>query len=71
MDNITPLGAYHDENSAGYRLSKYKGAASPKAKGTDRMVSLEPQNAQEYEIFAIENGLINKKEGKFVGENPE
>jgi hypothetical protein len=35
------------------------------------MVLLEPQNAQEYEIFAIENGLINKKEGKFVGENPE
>jgi virginiamycin B lyase len=71
MDNITTLGAYHDENSAGYRLSKYKGPASPKAKGTDRMVLLEPQNAQEYEIFAIENGLINKKEGKFVGENPE
>jgi len=28
-------------------------------------------DAEEYEMFAIQNGLIDKKEGKFVGENPE
>ena len=26
---------------------------------------------EEYEMFAIQSGLIDKKEGKFVGENPE
>jgi len=28
-------------------------------------------DAEEYEMFAIQSGLIHKKEGKFVGENPE
>jgi hypothetical protein len=71
MNKIKTLAAFHDENSAGYALSGYQGPPSPKAKGVDRHVALGAQNADEYKIFALANGLIEKEGQTLTEENPE
>ena len=70
-NKIETLAAYHDKNSAGYALSGYQGPPSPKAKGLDRPVAHGAQNEEEYKIFALANGLIQKEGQTLTEENPE
>ena len=55
-DKIPTLAAYHHENSVNYRSSKYKGPKAPKVTGRPQF-NLGSQNAEEYEEWAIANGL--------------
>lgn len=59
-DEIETLAAYHWEDSAGYRLSKYRGPASPKVVGGDRISPPGLQNAEAYAAFARANGLLEE-----------
>jgi hypothetical protein len=52
------LAALHSEDSAGYRLSKYRGPASLKVQGGDRISPPGLQNAAAYAAFAKANGLL-------------
>lgn len=61
-DNIDTLAAYHWDEAAGYALRKYDGPPSPKAKGGDRQSPHGAQNAEEYAVWARENGLLGDDE---------
>ena len=69
-DKLETLAAYHAEDSAGYRLSKYRGAASPKVVGGDRISPPGLQNAETYAAFAKANGLL-VEEGAAEAGGPE
>ena len=56
---------------AGFALSKYLGPESPKAKGIDRIVVSGAQNAEAFETFAKDHGLIDIKTASPTVENPE
>jgi streptogramin lyase len=67
-DKMTTLAAYHHEDSGDYLSSKYRGPKPPKVTGKN-IVSIMPHNAEEYEEWAIENGLPGpdyKEAEKFV-----
>ena len=57
-DRITTLAAYHARTSPGYRLSNYKGSPAPPVQGVVRTAPARSRNADEYAIWARDNGLL-------------
>ena len=67
-DEIESLAALHSEDSAGYRLSKYVGPASPKVVGGDRISPPGLQNSEAYAAFAKANGLLEEDDAAAAGD---
>ncbi len=68
-DNISTLGAYHSETSAGYQLSGYSGPPSPPVLGEIRPVPLGSQNPEEYIEFALAKGLLDEAQAATMRAN--
>ena len=56
-DRIPTLAAYHPDNGAGHHASKYKGPLAPAVTGREFEVATEARNAEEFEEWALANGL--------------
>ena len=62
MDKIPTLAAYHSDESAGNHLAGFDGPPAPPVLGKDRIESnVTAKNAEEYRVWAIENGLLDEE----------
>ena len=60
MDKMPTLAAYHSPDSAGNHLSGFSGPPAPPVLGKERVVPNNgAKNAEEYVVWAKENGLID------------